>query len=139
MAGKFQKEDCRLTYVRYMGLKNHKSYALYRCTCGTLKVLQRSRVNLGETRSCGCLKIEKCIETLSRIPLEKKAEGGRKSRSRHGNGNKGKVRITDPETGKFKYVSPGREAALFWGLEGEVEPARVQPTPWNKGMRKNEG
>jgi len=139
MAGKFQKEDCRLTYVRYMGLKNHKSYALYRCSCGKVKVLQKSRVTCGETRSCGCLRIEKALETLSRISREKKAAGGRKSRPSRGNGLKGTVRITDPDTGKFRYVSPGRADALFWGLDGEVEPSGVQPTPWNKGMRKNEG
>ena len=57
MAGVFRKEDCRLTYIRYVGVKKYKSYALYRCSCGTVKVLQRSRVNLGETRSCGCLKV----------------------------------------------------------------------------------
>jgi len=128
-----------LTYIRSVGLKKHKSYALYRCSCGTVKVLQKYRVDSGETRSCGCLRIEKALETLSKIPREKKAEGGRKSRTRCGSGHKGKVRITDPETGRFKYVSPGKEAALFWGLDGEVEPSWVQPTPWNKGRKKDDG
>ena len=139
MPGKCRKEDRRLTYIRSAGLKKHKSYALYRCSCGTVKVLQKYRVDSGETRSCGCLRIEKALETLSRIPREKKAEGGRKSRTRLGSGHKGKVRITDPETGRFKYVSPGKEAALFWGLDGEVEPSWVQPTPWNKGRKKDDG
>jgi len=139
MTGKCRKEDRRLTYIRSVGLKKHKSYALYRCSCGTVKVLQKYRVDSGETRSCGCLRIEKALETLSKIPREKKAEGGRRSRPSRGNGLKGTVRITDPETGRFKYVSPGRADALFWGLDGEVEPARVQPTPWNKGKKKADG
>ena len=139
MTGKCRKEDRRLTYIRSVGLKKHKSYALYRCSCGKLKVLQKYRVDSGETRSCGCLRIEKALETLSKIPREKKAEGGRKSRTRLGSGHRGKVRITDPETGRFKYVSPGKEAALFWGLDGEVEPSWVQPTPWNKGRKKDDG
>tara|TARA_Y100000034_G_C6617705_1_gene269179 strand:- start:83 stop:403 length:321 start_codon:yes stop_codon:yes gene_type:complete len=104
-----------------------------------VKVLQKYRVDSGETRSCGCLRIEKALETLSRIPREKKAEGGRRSRPSRGNGLKGTVRITDPETGKFRYVSPGRADAMFWGLDGEVEPARVQPTPWNKGRNTHKG
>ena len=139
MTGKCRKEDRRLTYIRSVGLKKHKSYALYRCSCGKLKVLQKYRVDSGETRSCGCLRIEKALETLSKIPREKKAEGGRKSRTRLGSGHKGKVRITDPETGRFKYVSPGRADALFYGLDGEVEPSWVQPTPWNKDKKKVDG
>jgi len=139
MTGVCRKEDRRLTYIRSVGLKKHKSYALYRCSCGKLKVLQKYRVDSGETRSCGCLRIEKALETLSKIPREKKAEGGRKSRTRLGSGHKGKVRITDPETGRFKYVSPGRADALFYGLDGEVEPSWVQPTPWNKDKKKVDG
>ena len=49
------------------------------------------------------------------------------------------MRIKDPETGRFKFVSPGKADALFYGLEGEVESARVQPPPWNKGKKKVDG
>lgn len=52
-------ETSRLTYLETRGKNKHgHSVALFRCVCGTEKVLEISRVKTGRVKSCGCLKIE---------------------------------------------------------------------------------
>lgn len=42
--------------VRYNG---RRPYCLARCDCGTIKEIQRQSINIGGTRSCGCLSTER--------------------------------------------------------------------------------
>lgn len=50
----------RLTVVRYDHTRHRRRrYFLCRCDCGTEKVLQVNNVTSGNTKSCGCLSIEK--------------------------------------------------------------------------------
>lgn len=45
----------RLTVIKYMGLdKNHKSTWLCRCECGNEKIIRKSDLTSGNTKSCGC-------------------------------------------------------------------------------------
>ena len=133
------KEKSRLTRIRYLRMEGGKSITLYRCECGRTLETRTDRVNSGETRSCGCLRIEKSTRRLKEISREKKVLGGKTSRPGPENGPKGLVRVKDPETGVLRFVTPEREAAMFWGLEGEVHSLRQRSAPWNKGKKKKEG
>jgi len=140
-------EGTRLTPIKYSH-RDASTWYWFRCRCGNVKRLRKGNVyhnKIRPIRSCGCLKreVNQSHDGIGfkkgHVPWHTGKKVGEKMGKNGGGWNKGKVRITDPETGKFRYVSPGRADAMFWGLDGEVEPARVQPTPWNKGMRKNEG
>lgn len=54
------KKFSRLTVTQYAG------NALWECTCdcGNTKVTTSDRLKSGKTKSCGCYKIEKCLEKL---------------------------------------------------------------------------
>ncbi len=47
-----------LTALRFLELRNHHAYWLFKCDCGNEKALPASPVRSGNTKSCGCLKIE---------------------------------------------------------------------------------
>lgn len=53
----------RLTAIEFHHRgKNSQQYWLFKCDCGNKKVLCASAVKHGDTKSCGCLKIEKARE-----------------------------------------------------------------------------
>lgn len=49
----------RLTAVKFIKRRNGLHYWLFKCKCGTEKVIQKSNVKSGHTKSCGCWKREK--------------------------------------------------------------------------------
>lgn len=49
----------RLTAIKFSIKKNHKAYWLFKCECGTEKVIRKNLVTSGGTKSCGCLSKEK--------------------------------------------------------------------------------
>lgn len=51
----------RLTEIEFAGKrgKNKLVYCLYQCSCGTKKIIRKSHVDNGRTKSCGCLRLEK--------------------------------------------------------------------------------
>lgn len=53
----------RLTPVSFVGIKNHKAMWLCKCDCGKETVVSSSNLQSGTTRSCGCFKEEKRIES----------------------------------------------------------------------------
>ena len=132
------EEQSRLTRIRYVRMEGGKSRTLYRCQCGRSVEARTDRVNSGETRSCGCLRIEKSTRRLEELPREKKVLGGRTSRPGPRNGPRGLVRIRD-ESGSLRFVTPERADAVYWGLDGEVHSLRQRSAPWNKGRKKKEG
>lgn len=48
----------RLTAIKYLYTKKGHAQWLFRCDCGNEVVARRSRVSLGNTKSCGCLATE---------------------------------------------------------------------------------
>lgn len=40
-------------------IKNGHYYGIFKCDCGTIKIIERGNVSSGKTKSCGCLKKEK--------------------------------------------------------------------------------
>jgi hypothetical protein len=46
-------EGTRLTAIRFSHTLGKRTYYIYRCSCGTEKVLLKN--NVGRTKSCGCL------------------------------------------------------------------------------------
>lgn len=45
-----------LTELKFSHVKRGHYYALFRCECGTEKILERGNVAAGKIKSCGCLK-----------------------------------------------------------------------------------
>ncbi len=67
----------RLTAIRF-DHKEHNQFWLFRCDCGTEKVIRLSYVITGTTRSCGCLVSERVSESNS------KRVGVKSARYKHG-------------------------------------------------------
>ena len=44
----------KLTVIDFAGMKNHKSYWLCKCVCGTEKVIRKDHLTCGKVISCGC-------------------------------------------------------------------------------------
>ena len=73
---------------------HYSSYHWYRCECGNEKLIRKSSVDRGSTRSCGCLQRENGRRAMARMPEELKGKGaGRKPGFTQPNVNKGKIRI----------------------------------------------
>ena len=65
-------EGTRLTQLKFSHMGKHRvSYYEYMCECGTLKVLRRSHVKAGRTKSCGCLNKEVYPRTLEQYYFKK--------------------------------------------------------------------
>lgn len=46
----------KLTYIKFSHIgKDNREYWIFRCDCSQEKVIRKSRVKYGETKSCGCL------------------------------------------------------------------------------------
>lgn len=60
----------RLTFLEFVGTTCTRN-ALWkvRCDCGTEFVVPAVMVKNGNTKSCGCIKIERCREILNRKQL----------------------------------------------------------------------
>jgi len=57
----------RLKAVEFAGMgPNSKALWLCRCDCGTEKVVAANSLKTGRTRSCGCLQVDRQIETHTR-------------------------------------------------------------------------
>lgn len=63
-------ENNKLVFVRSLGSlypnknsKKKRSYAIYRCYCGEEFKTQRTLVNTGHTKSCGCYQIKRAKES----------------------------------------------------------------------------
>lgn len=55
----------RLTPLRYSHQDKHRiSYYVYRCECGTEKIIRKYHVKASRTKSCGCLNKESYQKTL---------------------------------------------------------------------------
>jgi len=50
---------------------------------------------------------------------------------------KGKVRCYRTD-GTWFYITPERQEAMYYGLDGEIHSLRQKPPPWNKGKRKKD-
>lgn len=107
------REPSRLTKLRYSHVKNEQSYFWYRCECGTEKVIQKSSVLRGLTRSCGCLRREKAAIHINNLPEGVRGRGaGRKPGFKGFNTNKGKVRII--VNGRRKYITQEELAEMYY-------------------------
>ena len=55
----------RLTIIEYAGKDKH-GYALWRCQCdcGEITIVSGASLRSGNTQSCGCLHLEKTVETF---------------------------------------------------------------------------
>lgn len=59
----------RLLVIRYVGtVKTHRSWECL-CDCGNLRVLPGARLRTGNTRSCGCLRIEELVNRTTQHGL----------------------------------------------------------------------
>ena len=132
----------RLTFVRHSHLQEYKTkkgyvnkipYDVYRCECGTEKVIRREHVKRGKTLSCGCLNRELSSKRMhSGLNLiQYRVSGGNKGNRLGGGGkkgqiahNKGKIYLKDNPPGE-KYVSEGRLDAIFYGVEGEIHSLKI--------------
>jgi len=56
----------RLTAISLVEKRKDGHYWLFRCDCGTEKIIQKSGVTTGDTQSCGCLQREK-VAVLGKI------------------------------------------------------------------------
>lgn len=65
---KERRTDSKLTPVKFMYVRESAVYWLYRCDCGTEKVLWKGNVDYGNTKSCGCLRKQ---QSLARLPIRK--------------------------------------------------------------------
>lgn len=59
----------RLTVIEYLYTKNRRPYYKVRCDCGNEKIVAGSSLTRGLTRSCGCLRNERVIASISRHNL----------------------------------------------------------------------
>ena len=97
--------ESRLTLLERIP-KTRPSKALYRCSCGTEKVLWVGSVTAGKTRSCGCLRREASLAKMAANP-----EAFTRSRLRHGltntpthrSWNAMIQRCTNPKRDNFPY------------------------------------
>lgn len=90
-----------------------QSYFWYRCECGTEKVIHKSSVDRGLTRSCGCLQREKAAIHINNLPDGVRGRGaGRKPGFKGSCVNKGKVRIM--VDGKRKHVTMQELAEMYY-------------------------
>jgi hypothetical protein len=56
----------RWTVIRQSGLKNHQTTWLCKCECGTERVLVRSTLRSGGSKSCGCYRSEISTERIKK-------------------------------------------------------------------------
>ncbi len=96
-------EGTRLTPLRpaVPATQGGASYFVYRCRCGTEKVLRKKNVGpqANKTRSCGCLRREQCASLMG----ANRYETGRTP------WNKGHIKVKYPN-GSFKYVKVSDKA-----------------------------
>src|SRR5258707_509494 len=48
----------RLTVVREADTKNHVTYWLCKCVCGNTTIVKTGNLTTGNTKSCGCMRME---------------------------------------------------------------------------------
>lgn len=98
----------RLTFIRDIpGTRK----ALYRCSCGVEKEINKTNVNLGKSRSCGCLRRE--------LSLERMAE----HRAAFSGGNPTHGKSRDPAQPCWnamiqRCTNPNRDAYPYYGGRG---------------------
>jgi len=56
----------KLAAIRFVDSKNHRLRWLFRCACGTEKVIPAYRVKNGIIKSCGCIKSDKKPESFEK-------------------------------------------------------------------------
>ena len=109
--------DSMLTPIKRVDNKYSNIYYLYRCTCGTEKVMRKSLVVNGEAKSCGHYK-KQVLENVNREGLNRNK--GNKSRTGQAPHNKGKIRVheipNDP-TSKTKFIFEWELDNAFHGFD----------------------
>ncbi len=130
---------CRLTRLRDAGKdKWSKTRGLYRCTCGTEKIIDDYSVRKGKTKSCGCLNLES-LNDRNRM-RQRGIAGGLAIKGRTGS-CKGLIRIYEFESkyskprGRNLWVTLEELAQIFSGTLPDpfVEPERfAQVRPYKK-------
>ena len=89
----------------------HFCYGLYRCECGTEKVILDSSVRINKVRSCGCLKhkhirLKNILESEDRKKKEFYEE---------------RFKIEEPiGSGKFKWVTEKELEDMYYGFNQEI-------------------
>ena len=53
-----QRRFTRLTAIRMMRIKNHAAYWQCVCDCGRKRIVRANNLEAGNTKSCGCLRME---------------------------------------------------------------------------------
>ncbi len=56
----------RLTAISFSHMKKDRSFWVYKCDCGTEKIIRTCSVTFGVTKSCGCVRLEKSADNLNR-------------------------------------------------------------------------
>lgn len=127
---KTQAEPSRLTYLRHDHYKKFKvsvtykkgpakqkrkiSYGLYRCECGTEKVVQDNLVKTNTVRSCGCLR----TDLSGRVEqLIKMYEEGVKIKKP---ANDDMIKIEEPiGSGRYKWITEKELEDMYYGFKEE--------------------
>ena len=92
---------------------HYSSYHWYRCECGNEKLIRKSSVDRGSTRSCGCLQRENGRKMIAQMSEESRRKGGgRKPGFTGSNVNKGKIRIM--VNGRRKHVTEQELAEMYY-------------------------
>lgn len=101
----------RLTAVKFVERKGADYFWLFKCDCGTEKILRTRAViaPTGEIKSCGCLLKEKAAQ---RCVLRSKTHGMRKTRF-YGVWNAMKTRCENQKSEKY-YLYGGRGIKVYW-------------------------
>ena len=112
-----------LTYIRHDHTKVYKyktgrgknktknSYGLYRCECGTEKVVRDGAVKSNLTRSCGCMRTAKVRmkHILDRDKTRPKVQ------------QEERIRIEEPiGSGRFKWVTEKQLEDMYYGFDQDA-------------------
>ena len=112
--------ECRLTWIRNVESDIwKKKRSLYRCECGTEKIISNSSVRCGLTKSCGCYN----REMLSNSDRQSKRgfKGGKAIKGRPAH-HAGKILIYESYSargmreGRSKYVTEEELRLIYCGM-----------------------